>query len=448
MSATVPLLLERDNVNDESVVLVRWFVRHGERVEADTLLAEIETSKANVEVYSPSAGFLVWSFPEGATIPVSAAIGQIAAVAPEREFRFAATRAAEDGAGAARGATDARAAANGVRGAHAVVVAEPEFPAATAYRQRISPLAAKMMAAHGLTAKDFAGISAVRRQDVLDVLTPPGPQPAASATGRPAAAKITQPFKAIALSRMKRREGQSLASGVGNAVQSAVSVVCTTLGLRRRIAETFVGGSASAVIVYEVSRLLRKYPAFNATFRDGAMLQYESVNVGYAMDDGRGLKVAVIHDCDALPLQEVSARMNDLTVAYIDDKITPAQIANATFTVSDMSGLGVAGFYPLISENQGAILGVGGEQFVPGSAAATFSLTLSFDHQLADGRTAALFLNDLKHRLAAYEAPETPVELACSQCGRTAAQVADLDGYLLISAQPKGYLCTLCAAGY
>jgi pyruvate/2-oxoglutarate dehydrogenase complex dihydrolipoamide acyltransferase (E2) component len=83
MSPAIPLVLERDNVNDETVVLVRWFAGNGEKVEANVLIAEIETSKANVEVFSPQAGYLIWSFPEGADIPVSAPIGHISPVAPD-----------------------------------------------------------------------------------------------------------------------------------------------------------------------------------------------------------------------------------------------------------------------------------------------------------------------------------------------------------------------------
>jgi pyruvate/2-oxoglutarate dehydrogenase complex dihydrolipoamide acyltransferase (E2) component len=313
-------------------------------------------------------------------------------------------------------------------------------------------VALKMMETHGLTAADFSGKSAVRKQDVIEFLNPPAApgRPAAPAAARAAAAKITQPYKEIVLSKMKRREGSSLAAGVGNAIQSAVSVNCVTQGLRR-----ILGTRASAAIIYEVSRLLRKYPALNSTYRDGTMLQFLQVNPGYAMDDGRGLKVAVFQECDTLSLQQISNRLNDLTVAYIEDKLTPAQIANATFTISDLSGMGVSSFYPLISENQGAILGVGAEQFLPGDTHGFFNLTLSFDHQLSDGRTAALFLNDLKSRLLSYEGAIDGIhiegirqDMSCSQCGRTAQQLAEADQNLLLSALPKGYLCTYCTAGW
>lgn len=457
MTAAIPLILERDNVNDESVVLVRWFAKHGEWVEAGVLLAEIETSKANIEVYSPQAGFLIQSFPEGADVPVSAPIGHLSQSVPELAPRTLATppdRPAAELAAAPSPRPLAQGGPPAPTGASPYDTS-PDFPISAPYHQRFSPVAAKMMEAHGLSLSDFSGKSIVRKQDVLDFLHPPAISFAPANPFR-APAKIAQPYKEIALSRMKRREGQSLAAGVGNAIQSAVSVTCFTRGLRGNLSAGTAAANLSAVIVYEVSRLLRKYPAFNATYRDGSngsdgsMLQYEQVNVGYAMDDGRGLKVAVFPACDTLSLQQVSTLLNDLTVAYIEDKLTPAHIANATFTVSDLSGMGVSSFYPLISENQGAILGVGAEQFPPDGAYGFYQLTLAFDHQLSDGRTAALFLNDLKSRLQGYESAlqNARQEIACSKCGRTAEQLAEFDLLILVSALPKGYLCTACAAGY
>jgi pyruvate/2-oxoglutarate dehydrogenase complex dihydrolipoamide acyltransferase (E2) component len=456
MTPNTPILLERDNVNDESVVLVRWFARHGDRVEANVLLAEIETSKANVEVFSPNAGFLVWGFPEGANVPVSAPIGYISEVTPASlpEFGSPAGKPPVATMEKDEGAVLSAAVPNSIRNpavSNAPSVAGPEFSASTSYRQRFSPLAAKMMETHGLKPSDFAGRSMVRKQDVLDFLNPPvqSVETILAARSVVAAGKINQPYEEIPLSKLKRREGQSLAVGVGNAVQSAVSVTCITRGLRGNLGPKTARTNISAVILYEVSRLLRRYPTLNATYRDEKMLQFVDVNLGYAMDDGHGLKVAVLHKCDTLSLALISTLLNDLTVAYIENKLTPTQIANATFTISDLSGMGVSSFYPLISENQGAILGIGAEQFLPGSAFGSYNLTLAFDHQLSDGRTAASFLNDLKQRLHSYESTlhELHQEMVCTQCGRTAGQLAELNENLLLSAVPKGNLCTLCAAG-
>lgn len=450
MSSSIPILLERDNVNDETVTLVRWFVKDGEKVDADALLAEVETSKANIEVHSPGLGYLTQNYPAGSEIPVSGTIGVIsdqpatkndAARAPENSRSVAAPISAEASSAALPLPQSlARASSSLV-----------DLRRTSQYRQRISPLAERMMAEHGIPASVFAGKSLVRKKDILDYLNPAPPIRPQEAVGvQRGAAKITQAYREVSLSKRKRSEAANLGAGMGNAVASSVSVVCFTRGLRRILEAKLGDGNASAVFVYEVSRLLRKYPVFNAVYRDGMMLQYEHVNIGFAVDDGRGLKVPVLLDCDEKELQEIAGTLHEMTIAYTEDRLTPAQIANPTFTISDMSGLGVSDFLPLISDNQAAILGIGGEQFAPGSGSGFFTLTLTFDHQLSDGRTAALFLNDLKFRLLCYDRMDEPMysDFICSHCSRSLSELRSVNEHLLQSAEPGSYLCTICVPGW
>ena len=385
------ILLERDTVNDERVVLVRWHAAHGARVEKDTLLAEIETSKANVEVYAPASGFLCWSYCEKQEVPVTEAIGSIhdeAVGTPKPEPVKLAAGAVT------RGGTAARA----VTGFGTGVAALPQMAGG---RQRFSPVARKMMQEHGLTAEQFVGRTLVRKEDVLAVLNPQAATERAAlrAATRAGAAgatldsqprtSITQPYTEVPLSKLQRAMGRNLAAGMANAVASAVSVTCDVDAHKQ----------FALRLLFEVSRLLRKYPTFNATYMDGAMLQYTDVNIGFAMDDGRGLKVAVLHQCDTLSLDDMGSKLRELTMAYMADKLTPAMMANPTFTITDLSGVGAASFFPLISENQGAILGIGGEASPLGTGFRRYTLTLTFDHQLSDGRKAALFLGELKKKL-------------------------------------------------
>ena len=236
---------------------------------------------------------------------------------------------------------------------------------------------------------------------------------------------------------------------MANAIASSVTVTCFTRGLRRILEGSLGGHNPSSVIIFEVSRLLRKYPALNSVYRDGAMFQFDNVNVGFAMDDGRGLKVAVFPECDCLPLHDVGEMLHTLALAYIEDKLTPGQISNPTFTISDLSGLGVSSFLPLISDGQGAILGVGGEQFAPGNSQGFYTLTLAFDHQISDGRTSALFINDLMDRLLCYEnTVEGGSDLLCSRCFRTATDLRRGGLHLLQLANGEGPLCSLCVGGW
>lgn len=469
MNAGVPILLERDNVNDDVVVLAHWFVKDGEKVDAGTLIAEIETSKANVEVLASHSGYLHWSFAEKAELPLSDPIGHIL---PEplpagsllaslpKSSAVAPPQSAKSSSVVAETSVADRAGAEKVRPSHKDSLI---FMASTGYVQQISHKARELMKAHDLSEERFAGIALVRAEDVLELLhgkpvekvSPVKTRETSSEgeTGRRPQNLSRLPVTEVPLSRMKRSEAKSLAGGAKNTIPSSVSVTCLTRGLRAALeADPALAGNVGALVVYECARLLRKYPSFNATHSSGTMLSYDQVNIGYAVDDGRGLKVVVLRDCDQKSLREITAELRELVLNYLEDKLTPAQIGDGTFTISDLSGIGVSSFAPLISEGQSAILGVGGEQFVPGNRDGFYTLTLGFDHQLSEGRTAALFLNDLKDRLLHYEkavmkdVPKLEA-IVCARCGRGSADLPDEKSYMVQSAVPPGYLCNICMVG-
>jgi len=473
MNMGVPILLERDNVNDDVVVLSHWFVKDGEMVEPGRLIAEIETSKANVEVLAPEAGYLYWRFIENEEISLSEPIGHILPEpVPVGSLLVSSPKSLN--ASSEQGSTS-------ILSPVAVIDVPPAggkydqasgnwgektrliFSSSTGYTQQISRSAQELMKAHNISEKHFSGMALVRAEDVLAIVH--GKPVAAassvrkeSAVGKATAGKASReqssvPVTEVPLSRMKKSEARSLAEGVKNTIPSSASVTCLTRGLRTALeSDSVVAGSLGALVIYEAARLLRKYPGFNANHRSGVMLRYEQVNIGYAVDDGRGLKVVVLRDCDQKSLGEITAELRDLVFAYLEDKLTPAQISDGTFTISDLSGSGVSSFVPLMSEGQGAILGVGSEQFIPGSKDGFYTITLGFDHQLSEGRTAALFLNDLKDRLLNYEKAivkeiyDAEV-IACARCGRGSADLPDAKSYMVRSAVPPGYLCNLCMAG-
>jgi pyruvate dehydrogenase E2 component (dihydrolipoamide acetyltransferase) len=464
MSVGLPILLERDNVNDDAVILTKWFVKNGERVEEGMLIAEVETSKANVEVTAPKSGYLKWEFEEKADVPYEAPLGWIFEVPLAADELAAANGARHASSVSPVPEYEVEAAPVATTAVQASPVQAAVFAASSAYGQQFSRQARELMREHNLSEDRFAGLALVRADDVLGSLNLSPLRTDRDKSGNDAtkavvAAAPARPMEApkmpateVQLSRMKRSEGQNLAAGTNNAIPSLVSVTCLTRGLRAALqANPIVAGNVGAVIVYEAARLLRKYPAFNATYRPGKMMQYEQVNIGYAMDDGQGLKVAVIEDADTKSLAEITEELRTLVLAYLDNKLTQAQVTGGTFTISDLSGLGVSSFVPLISEGQGAILGVGGEQFLPGSKDGCYTLSLAFDHQLSEGRTAALFLNDLKDRLVHYEASMSSVvkeDPSCARCGRKASELPDAKSFMVQSVVPAGHLCNLCVAGF
>ncbi len=473
MNAGVPILLERDNVNDEFVVLTRWFVKDGGMVEDGTLIAEIETSKASVEVLAPQSGYLHWSVVEKAEVPLSDPIGHILPEPVPAGSLLVDLLKDREVSSSQQSAQPIRSPIAAIETSQVREKKDGQLPdkdclvfaSSMGYTQHISRGAQELMKAHNIAGKHFVGMALVRADDVLAVYQgKPIPSTVrarkedvsgtvAEEVAGPLQGMPKLPVTEVPLSRMKKSEGKSLSSGAKNTIPSSVSVTCLTRGLRTALeSDSVVAGSLGALVIYESARLLRKYSAFNSTYRSGVMLRYEQVNIGYAVDDGRGLKVVVLRDCDQKSLGAITTELRELVLSYLEDKLNPGQISGGTFTISDLSGIGISSFVPLISENQGAILGLGSEQFVPGSKEGFYTLTLGFDHQLSEGRTAALFLNDLKDRLLSYEKAVvkniSDIEvILCARCGRASTDLPDERSFMVQSVFPPGYLCNLCMMG-
>ena len=231
---------------------------------------------------------------------------------------------------------------------------------------RFSPQARELIQQLGLDERGFAGRGLVRARDVR--AAGELPPPPASRPQLVAAVGVT--IRSERLARAKRVEAKSLRDGAETTLPSVVTVACPTRGFRAAVAhQSAIGDSATAVIVAEAARLLRKYPVFNAYHTDGIINYYDNVNIGFAIDAGRGLKVPVIRDADRKEIAAIAAEMRELLVAYLDDRLTVESLAGGTFTVTDLSGENVVAFHPLISRGQAAILGICAEVFVPGTRA-------------------------------------------------------------------------------
>jgi len=339
-------------------------------------------------------------------------------------------------------------------------------------RTRFSARAKQLLSVHGLSAEAFAERGLVREADVLAHIAPPAagsraavppvlPSSPAAVRGVDPGPVVGVPVRTETLPRRKRIEAKHLAAGQVHALPSAVIVACPTRGLRTAVqTQGRIQGNATAILIFEAARLLRRYPELNAYRAGDLAMYYEEVNVGFAVDIDHGLKVPVIRRADQKTIVEIADEMQELLVAYLNDSLTVESLAGGTFTLTDLSGEGVLSFTPLINRGQSAILGVGGELFLPNSPQGFFNLILAFDHGLGEGRSAARFLNELKQRLTEYEralevqapltADSAAQEIACSRCYRPATELAALPAYLLPTHRADGstrLLCTVCLQG-
>lgn len=151
------------------------------------------------------------------------------------------------------------------------------------------------------------------------------------------------------------------------------------------------------------ARALRQHPMLTATWEEDHLLLPGAIHLGVAVDAGDGLLVPVIRDVDARTLTEVASQSQRLITAARVGQLSAADMQGACFTVSNLGGLGVEAFTPVINPPESAILGIGAivREAVPldnGGFAARdrLMLSLTFDHRVNDGAAAARFLQTLR----------------------------------------------------
>jgi len=153
----------------------------------------------------------------------------------------------------------------------------------------------------------------------------------------------------------------------------------------------FTSGSYLPIISYEVSRLLKKFPILNSYFDDNSIRQYVDVNLGIALDIDDGLKVYTIKSSDSLTIEKLELAISEGIYGYFRKSLLPDQIKGSTFTITDLSSFGVDRFVPLINYKQSAVLGVSSVD----TKLNRFTLCLSFDHRVTEGKVASQFLSEL-----------------------------------------------------
>lgn len=161
-------------------------------------------------------------------------------------------------------------------------------------------------------------------------------------------------------------------------------------------------------VVKALISTLRKYPEFNRSLDDATqeIIQKHYYNVGIAADTDRGLLVPVLKHADRKSVFGLSTEINELAVKARDGKLAPHEMKGASMSITNIGSAGGQWFTPVINHPEVAILGIGRISEKPviknGEivAAHVLALSLSFDHRMIDGATAQNALNHLKRLLS------------------------------------------------
>ena len=163
-----------------------------------------------------------------------------------------------------------------------------------------------------------------------------------------------------------------------------------------------------AFLIKAVVAALKKYPDFNASLdANGENLVLKKYfHIGFAADTPNGLLVPVLRDADKKGVIEIATETGELAKKAREGKLGPADMSGGCFSISSLGGIGGTAFTPIVNAPEVAILGVSrsamkpvwnGEKFKP---RLILPLSLSYDHRVIDGASAARFTAYLGQLLA------------------------------------------------
>ena len=407
--------------------LSRWLKKVGDEVKRDEPIFEISTDKVDAEIPSPTSGVLAEILiAEGKTVPVETIVARIET---EKGASIVATVEAP--------APVAAAPAKGAAPAPVAAAPTPSIPRAApgSFEERVrtksSPLVRRMAAEHGVEIAGIAGsgiAGRVTRKDFVSYIESGAP---AASTGLPgsmvvpmgdthAPAATAWPGDVVEpMSKIRRltSDHMAMARRVAAHVTTFFEIDLTRVSrVRARLRGEFEGQTGQKLtylpfIIHAVVATLKRHPILNASVNGSDIIYRKRYNIGLAVAlDPTGLIVPVIKNAEDLSLSGITKAANDLALRARTKKLNPAEVQDATFTISNPGGFGGMIGTPIIPVGTTAIIAIGaiekrpkviagpdGEDTIAIRTCAYFSL--SFDHKVVDGADADRFMADLKKTL-------------------------------------------------
>jgi len=389
----------------ESAKVVRWEFRSGEEVrEGDTVLV-IETDKVTFEVPAPATGIIHPIVVEGATCAVEETVGFIAKDRDEYEQLLEKHPAPE-----VKGLEEAE---EMVVEAGANEAAPPAPPASlSSGRVKASPLARSMARAHNL---DLAAIQGsgpagrIVRADILHALEGRPPFREARGEERPGYPQMPPHGKdlveSIPITGVRRVIFHNMYESLSQSAQLTLHTEASAevlTALRTRLTRDGQKVSLNAILIKIAAMALRQHPKINASVEGDNIQVWRQIHIGVAMEANDALIVPVVRSPDTKTIRQIDEEVADLIRKTRENKLSPDDLANGTFTITNLGFADIDYFTPIIRPPESAILGVGrivrkpvikDDQVVP---EARIGMSLTFDHRIIDGAPAARFLKTIR----------------------------------------------------
>jgi pyruvate dehydrogenase E2 component (dihydrolipoamide acetyltransferase) len=389
----------------ETGKLVSWKKKEGDSVKKGEPLLEVETDKAVVEIEAGGDGILGGVTAQvGAVVPVGQTIAWLLKPGEKPPAAGASVATGRTGAGSMQQPAAA------VAAPAAPATAPDPLAAAAAGNIRISPKARRLAKEHNVDITRLKGTGPQGEIIAEDVLAAKG---AAARPAAPSTPAMSASADIGALSSIGKIMAERTTASWTTAPHFFVSreVDCTELVAARKRFGPDIERTRGVKLTFTdlltaiIAQALRKHPRMNASWTGDAIKANADVNVGLAMAVTDAVVVGVVPRTDGLSLGDIAARRKELTERARTNKLAPADITGATFTISNLGMYNVDSFTAIIVPPQAGILAVGAmkDRLVPvmGGIATKpmMTITLSCDHRVLDGARGAMFLHDLVEAL-------------------------------------------------
>ncbi|WP_454676711.1 dihydrolipoyllysine-residue acetyltransferase [Achromobacter marplatensis] len=420
-AASGPIEIEVPDIGDfKEVEVIEIMVAVGDTIKAEQSLITVESDKASMEIPASQGGVV-----KEVKVKVGDKVAKGSVVVVVEGAAAAAAPAAKTDAAAAAPAAKAEAkaeapaaAAPASRPAPAAALEDPNLK--PGQLPHASPSVRKFARELGVNLSKVKGSGPKERITAEDVrgfvkqALAAGPVAAASGSGDGAALGLLPwpkvdftkfgPIEAKPLSRIKKISGANLHRNwvmiphvTNNDEADITDLEALRVTLNKENEKSGVKVTMLAFLIKAVVAALKKFPEFNASLDGDNLVLKQYYHIGFAADTPNGLVVPVIRDADKKGILQIAQEMTELSKKARDGKISPAEMQGGCFSISSLGGIGGTSFTPIINAPEVAILGVSrsshkpvwdGKQFVP---RLIVPLSLSYDHRVIDGASAARF---------------------------------------------------------
>lgn len=444
--ASVDIIMPQMGESIAEGTLSKWLKKVGDEVKRDEPIFEISTDKVDAEIPSPAAGVITEIMvKEGETVAVQTVVarletekGAAAAVAPS----VTAPATAPVASGGPPPTSESTVAPAPARHQSPAPAATSPRSNGNSFEERVrtrsSPLVRKIAAEHGvdITAMQGSGIAGrVTKRDILGYIesgaAAPAPMPSMHAPGGVQDPHLPTPQawpgdKVEPMSKMRALISDHMVASrrtsahVTSWMEIDLTRVARIRAKKRAEFEAQTGQKLTYMpfIISSVVKGIQAYPIMNSSVSGRDIIYRRPINIGVAVALDWGLIVPVIRNAQDLSIGGITKSLNDLAARARAKKLSPEEVQDGTFTITNPGVFGSLMGAPIINQPQVAILGVGaiekrpkvitgadGEDTIAIRTCCYFSI--SFDHRIIDGAVADQFLAMVKKTIEEF--PESGV---------------------------------------